>query len=107
VLAVILNLLHAFFRTLLVSLPPCCSVRRCLQGPYSEPSLFTLLLPSVRRVEGSVGADWLDCQLTPSLYNAVSPHAVYGACCQLNVGFLPGVLFRFEDGGDMFIRNVG
>jgi hypothetical protein len=65
-----------------------------------------LLLSSVRCVEGSVGADWFDCQLTPSLHNAVFPHAVYCAY-QLNAGFLPGLLFRFEDGGDMFVRNVG
>jgi hypothetical protein len=29
------------------------------------------------------------------------------ACCLLHAGFLLGLLFYPEDGGDMFLRNVG
>jgi hypothetical protein len=31
----------------------------------------------------------------------------YKAWCPLLVGFLPGLLFGLEDGGDMFLLNVG
>jgi hypothetical protein len=29
------------------------------------------------------------------------------ACCLFHVGFLLGLFFSHEDGGDVFLRNVG
>jgi hypothetical protein len=29
------------------------------------------------------------------------------ACCLLHAGFLLGLLYNTEDGGDVFLRNIG
>jgi hypothetical protein len=41
------------------------------------------------------------------LYNFTFPQDTFFACFLLLSGFLLGVLSDPEDGGDMFLRNVG
>jgi hypothetical protein len=40
-------------------------------------------------------------------YKYIPVYDLSSACCLLHSGFLLGFIFDPEDGGDMFLRNVG
>jgi hypothetical protein len=49
---------------------------------------------------------WDITPCSPVLIDVSKEHG-YSACCLFYAGFPPDSLFYPEDGGDMFLRNVG
>jgi hypothetical protein len=70
-------------------------------------TLLLFLIGSLCFLGDPMGADVLLCKFPPSLYRSSTfPHAICSAFCHLLAGFLIGLSYNPEDGGNMSLCNT-